>query len=184
MNSYNSDNFVAVIGILCIFGLPIAYAIAHRWWSHQERLEMIRRGITPPPDPRWAKRMARQGYDPYTYQQAMAPIPYENGNSASRQLRAGVMLAMIGLAIFIGLSFIHPGELGPWLLGGLIPMFVGLAQILLAYMSGARFTNVSMAPPPEYRTMPGPQPPEAPYGWRPGPTTELERPVRPPDTRS
>lgn len=182
MDNHISDNFVAVIGILCVFGLPIAYAIAHRWWSHQERLEMIRRGITPP-DPRWAKRMARHGFDPYA-QTGAAPIPYEgNGHSANRQLRAGVMLAMIGLAIFIGLSFIRPGHVGPWLLGGLIPMFVGFAQILLAFMSGAQFGNWTIAPPPQRRTMPGPQPPEGPYGWRPGATTELEPPIRPPEAR-
>ncbi len=179
---------VAVIAILVIFGMPLAYAISHRWWSHQERLEMIRRGITPPLDPRAARRAERVGYDPFAYSRPGAPVYAPNDATAfypDRMLRKGVTIAMIGLALLIGLSFINPGRPGPWLLGGLIPLFVGLAQIILALMSGAHFGSWTLpGPAPVQRgTMPGPPPPEGPYAWRPGPTTELEPPVRPPDIK-
>jgi uncharacterized protein DUF6249 len=188
-----SDNFVAIIAIMVIFGMPLAYAISHRWWSHQERLEMIKRGMTPPsppPDPRAARRAQRAGYDPFAYSQMHQP--YVMGDQPpqypDRVLRKGVTVAMVGLALLIGLSFISPGHPGPWLLGGLIPLFVGLAQIILALMSGAHlgvFTFQGPPPVQPHTAAPPPPPPyqEGPYGWRPGPTTELEPPVGPPDVR-
>ena len=116
------------------------------------------------------------------------------------------MIALIGLAILIGLSFIgydnsgpfnspqfHPG---PWLLAGLIPMFVGIAQIIVAVLSGARFgpAGPPSAPPPypgaagsppPYQSAPGSSPPP---GYGPEPRThsgyeELKRPTPPPDRR-
>jgi len=60
-----------------------------------------------------------------------------------------------------------PGPPGPRLLFGLIPLFVGLAQIILALMSGATFAGwrvgvppASMYPPPGER--PTPAPPQGP----------------------
>ena len=189
--SHASDNFVALIAIIVIFGMPMAWGIASRWWSHQERLEMIRRGITPPPDPRAARRAARGGYDPFAYSRPAAAYPDVDASATypDRVLRKGVTIAMVGLALLIGLSFIDTGRPGPWLLGGLIPLFVGLAQIILALMSGAHFGGFTLLGPPPVQphTMSPPPPPppphEGPYGWRPGPTTELEPPVGPPDVR-
>lgn len=197
---HNSDDFVAVIAILTIFGLPLALAIANRVYSHQERIEMIRRGMVPPIDPRWARRMSRQGFDP-SVQQA-AP---QNGTQydmmaqfqADRTLRKGITLTMIGFALFIGLFFINPDRPGPWLLGGLIPMFVGIAQIILGLLSGARIGAWGLSAPPQPPpSMPsGSQYTQAPpngnqrdvssgaYAWRPGPTPELERPTPPPDVK-
>ena len=199
----NSDDFVAVIAILVIFGLPLAYAISSRYFAHQERLAMIQRGISPPPDSRWARRAARQGwYDPSM--QAQAPAGYDPYSysewRANCSLRKGITLAMVGLALFVGLSFIDLGRPGPWLLGGLIPLFVGIAQIIIALLGGARLGPFGMMPPaglgtgepqagpPPYQQQPPPfagarDVPPGPYGWRPGPTTELEKPPSPPDTR-
>jgi len=189
--THASDNFVAIIAVMIIFGMPMAWGIASRWWSHQERLEMIKRGVTPPPDPREARRAARAGYDPYAYSRPAAPYPTIDPNHyPERSLRKGVTVAMVGLALLIGLSFIDVGRPGPWLLGGLIPLFVGLAQIILALMSGAQLGGFTLLSPPPFQhtaAPPPPQPPPAspqgPYGWRPGPTTELEPPVGPPDAR-
>ena len=67
------------------------------------------------------------------------------------QLRRGIQVACIGLALLIGLSFIgfHDGRYvyGPWLLGGLIPMFVDIAQIISAVLSGAQFGLVAARTP-------------------------------------
>ncbi|MGH7683346.1 MAG: hypothetical protein ACREMT_03285, partial [Vulcanimicrobiaceae bacterium] len=101
------------------------------------------------------------------------------------QLRRGIGTTCIGVALLIGLSFIgYSGDgtfrLGPWLLGGLIPMFVGIAQIVNAMIAGATFpgarmTGTGVPPPP-----PGAQPPPSgPYTYRPGSTEELPR-TKPP----
>jgi len=200
-----ADTIVPVIAVICIFGLPLTYAIVNRVLAHQERLEMLKRGITPPPDPKWAKRMARAGwYDPRAYgagapqggmQPGFDPSCYSDPN---RMLRKGITLVCVGIALTVGLSFINPGRPGPWLLGGLIPMFVGIAQVVIAMLSGAggAATNIFAGPGPgmppagEQAQAPG-QPFTAPrdvtpggYGaWRPGSATGLEKPPSPPDVR-
>ncbi|HKU66171.1 MAG TPA: DUF6249 domain-containing protein, partial [Candidatus Baltobacteraceae bacterium] len=131
-----SDTIVPLAGILVVFGLPLTYAIVNRVLAHQERLEMIKHGVVPPPDPKWAKRMGKTGwYDPRAYgmQPGAAPPGYYDAcgmyGDPNRQLRKGISLVCIGIALTVGLSFISPGRPGPWLLGGLIPMFVGIAQV-------------------------------------------------------
>src|SRR5579884_8959 len=192
------DNFVAVIAVLCIFGLPMAYAIASRYFAHQERLAMIQRGVVPP-DKHWAKQAARQGWcDPGpSNPQSYDAYGYADWQ-ANRSLRKGITLAMIGFALLVGLSFIDVGRPGPWLLGGLIPMFVGIAQIIIAIISGARFGPIGMDAPPSAPGVAQPQAqqyqepppfagtrdvPPGPYAWRPGSTTEIQKPPSPPDTR-
>ncbi len=183
-------DFVAVIAILAIFGCPIAYAMSSRWYAHQERMAMIQRGMTPPISPRAARRYGPSG--------AAVPPSFDMDAAewqANRQLHKGIVLAMIGLALFIGLSFINLSRPGAWLLGGLIPLFIGIAQIIIALLSGARLGGFSLGssphPGPSAATPPNAdpfQPPPrdvtpGPYAWRPGTTTELERPPSPPDQR-
>ncbi len=199
-NVMDSDNIVAAIAVICIFGAPIAAWIVSRVFAHQERMEMLRRGFVPPPNSRDMRRAMKHGWTPG--QAAGPPInqyQYETDFYAQHQLRRGIQVACIGFALLIGLGFIgYRGDgtlvYGPWLLGGLIPLFVGIAQIIGAVVSGATFgvpTSVrrfgpSSGPgvaPPEYSnesTVSGPT-----YGgWRPGSVPEIEKPASPPDYRS
>ncbi|GAC1401853.1 MAG: hypothetical protein NVSMB64_00720 [Candidatus Velthaea sp.] len=198
---------VGALAIICIFGAPVAAFVIMRVLAHRERIEMIRRGMVPPTGwsaRRWTNVNAGVPYDNPVPGAAprWSPGPQDT-DSPDRSLRKGIMTSLVGLAILIGLSFfgyypeggpfnsptIHPG---PWLLGGLIPMFVGIAQIIVALLSGARIAPVSSAP--NY-------PPQAPFGapppaagapdariYEPEPRThsgyeELTRPVPPPDRR-
>jgi len=176
-----TDNSAAAFIAFLIFGLPMGYAIVNRYLTYQERLEMIRHGIVPPPDPRMLRRMARYG--------ATAPDAYyaASANQAQRLLRSGVIVTMVGFALTVGLSFIEPGHPGPWLIGGLVPMFIGIAQIILAVLQGVSVRVAQFGPPPPAGQPPFQQPPQQPpnaWAWRPGPTTELEKPVSPPDRTS
>jgi hypothetical protein len=210
------SDLIAIPIVLIIFGGPIAYAIVNRVFAHQERIEMIRRGMAPPPDPRLMRKMAKaKWFDPGTYgygaqygqpqeQQPYVPPPYDPYGytlyQANRQLRGGIVVTLVGFALLVGLSFVRPGHPGPWLLGGLIPLFVGIAQVILALLSGAQLGGFTLSQPPpqqqpNQQAQAGPsqqQPPFGasrpdvsgpPYGWRPGPTSELERPTPPPDVR-
>jgi hypothetical protein len=127
---------------------------------------------------------------------------YHTDFYAQQQLRKGMQVAFIGLALLIGLGFIgYRGDgsfvYGPWLLGGLIPLFVGIAQIIGAVMSGATFGSAATrqrfdasggtgptagtGAPAGSAVPPGP----ASYGgWRPGSIPEIEKPASPPDYRS
>jgi hypothetical protein len=187
-----------------VIGLPVTLAIVSRYMAHQERMEYIRRGMVPPPmppDPQMMRKAMKFGAwpppgPPPTPGATFAPY-YDPSFYAQHQLRRGIQVAFIGLALLIGLSFIgyHGGTYvyGPWLLGGLIPMFVGIAQIIGAVLSGAQLGNVNVStgpphaaqgaePPPAAHT--SGIPPSGPYaGWRPGPIPEIEKPPSPPDYR-
>ena len=192
-----SDNLVAGLAIMLIFGAPIAAWIVSRVLVHQERMEMIRRGVVPPPG-------GMRGMPPPGWQAGPIPPPqagkrgvypgYEDTSCAQRQLRKGITVAFVGLAIFIGLSFIGMDDgrftPGPWLIGGLVPTFVGIAQIINALLNGAQLPSFgagnpsahsgNFGPPPPG---PPPQTPAGPYAWRPGPTPEIEPPSQPPQQR-
>ena len=61
-------------------------------------------------------------------------------------LWAGVITAMCGLALLLGLSTIG---IGVWLLGGLVPLFVGLGMVFVYFTGGAaRRPRVEKEVPP------------------------------------
>jgi hypothetical protein len=199
---------VGALAIILIFGFPVAAWIVSRVLAHNEYMAMLRMGIVPPPDSKYARRAMRQGWAPpppgaaygVTPPPTAAPNSYDPyayaAYGAQRQLNKGIQVSMIGMALLIGLSFIGTLSghmLGPWLLGGLIPLFVGIAQIISAVLAGAQFglpgqtqqmPNSAFGPSPSAGAPP-PQPPPTGdvYGWRPGPTPEIQKPAQPPDPR-
>ena len=57
-------------------------------------------------------------------------------------LRWGIIITSIGFALTLGLHFIgsdspndYPLHLGPWMLGGFVPLFLGIGLILLHYLT-------------------------------------------------
>lgn len=50
-------------------------------------------------------------------------------------LWAGLITAMVGLALLLGLATLGTG---PWLLGGLLPLFIGLGMVLIYFVGGGR----------------------------------------------
>lgn len=57
-------------------------------------------------------------------------------------LRWGVIVTTLSLALTLGLYLLgffwadnYPLHLGPWMLGGLIPLFLGLALVLIHYVT-------------------------------------------------
>ena len=57
-------------------------------------------------------------------------------------LRWGIVITALGLALTIGLYLIgfasadnYPLHLGPWMLGGFVPLFLGLGLVLLHYLT-------------------------------------------------
>ena len=179
---------VPIVAILCVFGLPVFAFVVFRVLAHRERIELIRHGMAPNPSGRdW--RAARTAYVP-----GPPPQNEEELSDPRCLLRKGITVAMIGFALLIGLGFIglhdtgvgyviHPG---PWLLGGLIPLFVGLAQVIIELLSGATLgpPRYAAAPPPNLYGVPTSPPPppgaaptyEGSYTYRPGATQELRKP--------
>ncbi len=194
------SDLIPMVAIIFIFGAPIAAFIVSRILAHQERMEMLRRGIVPPPNPRDLRRAMKYGWTPSATQAPPDQYGYQTDFYAQQQLRRGMQVAFIGLALLIGLGFIgYHGDgtffPGPWLLGGLIPLFVGIAQIIGAVLGGAsfgppsarqRFTTTSSGSTSTPGTPAGSSVPPGPAygGWRPGPIPEIEKPASPPDYRT
>jgi hypothetical protein len=177
LHGADPDLVIPIVGIFFIFGLPVIAWLVHRAMAfrenemkHLERIEMLRRGmipgetipnVMPPPG---ASRMPSQ----------------MSTSEAHEALRKGLTLAAIGLAITIGLSFIG---WGPWLIGGLIPLFIGIVQVAFAVLSGSALPPQSHVPPPPQAPPSAPassQTFEGSYTYRPGATQELRPPSPPP----
>ncbi len=61
-----------------------------------------------------------------------------DSKSSKGFLRWGILIAAIGFALTIGLYFfgfdsadVYPLHLGPWMLGGFVPLFLGIGLILI-----------------------------------------------------
>ena len=57
-------------------------------------------------------------------------------------LRWGILVTALGLALSLGLYFVgfdsaenYPFHLGPWMLGGFVPLFLGLGLILSHFLT-------------------------------------------------
>ncbi len=197
------EQLVPLFAIFFLFGAPVAAWIISRVLAHQERMAMIRQGYMPPPDLRAMRRGTWQGPVPPPPGPGMQMPPpmggaYDPAYYAQMAMNKGIRITFVGFALLIGLSFIgmHGGTFypGPWLLGGLVPMFVGIGQIISAVLGGARLPGMiagnqshqgaNFGPPPGPSPGPTPPPPSSgPYAWRPGSTPEIEKPVQPPDLR-
>lgn len=195
------SDLIPLFAIFFIFGAPVTAWIISRVLAHRERMEMLQRGIVPPPNARDMRRAMKYGWTPGSAAPGSTPNQYfyETDFFAQQQLRKGIQVAFIGFALLIGLGFIgYRGDgqyvYGPWLLGGLIPLFVGIAQIIGAVLSGATFgpptarQRVGPAPTGEPNSTQGSaggtMPPGPTYGgWRPRSTPEIEKPASPPDYR-
>ena len=62
--------------------------------------------------------------------------------SGNGLLRWGIIIAALGLALSLGLypigfssGFDYPLRLGPWMLGGFVPLFLGLGLIILHFLT-------------------------------------------------
>ena len=140
------DALIPLFAFFFVFGAPCAVWLVSRVLAHHERMEMLRTRH------RAAAKRARHAARDESMAGRRAMTPQGMSNQyldypdfyAQHQLRRGVQVAFIGLALLIGLGFIgYHGDgtfvYGPWLLGGLIPLFVGIAQIIGAVLGGASF---------------------------------------------
>ncbi|MBV8298150.1 MAG: hypothetical protein JO083_01125 [Candidatus Eremiobacteraeota bacterium] len=213
----HDDSIIAVVAVMFVFGAPVVAFIVARALRHQERIEMIRRGIVPPdftdrrayrawrkagspwPPPGAQQAGPQPGQAPWVQPPPAAPwTPPED--DPQRALFKGIRIALIGFALTIGLGALFGGFSGnPAVLGGLIPMFVGIAQIIIALISGAQLPWIApqvtfIPPPPHQPGAPPPPPPPPGYGSQPPPAQpppwaerprfeELSKPTPPPDVR-
>ena len=126
---------IVLIGWLIALAIFFGFIVFLRYLQHREHMAMINSGMNP-------AALRRQRH-------------------SAGMLRAGLITAMVGLTLTIGLYPIGyilppifasiPLHIGPWLLPGLIPLGVGIALIISYYLERD-------VPPPDYdKQMPIPR---------------------------
>jgi hypothetical protein len=114
-----SENVLVILaGWLIALAIFFAFIVLIRYLQHREHMAMISTG--------------------------MHPASLQRQRRSRGILRAGLIIAMVGLTLTIGLYPIGyilppmfatiPFHLGPWLLPGLIPLGVGVALISSYYL--------------------------------------------------
>ncbi len=97
---------------LGLFATIFAIIFANNYLKYRRDMAMIQRGL----DPR-------------------TPLGAQPQDFAAFRMERGLTLTGIGLALTIGLGFIG---FGPWLLGGLVPLFIGLSRLLAVLLERER----------------------------------------------
>lgn len=123
-------NSLVAVGLewLATLALFLTGIIFVRYLEHRERMTMIKQGLVP--------------------EAFGGPERRGSVRRGAGILRGGLITAMVGMAVTIGLYNLGyllpapfnavPGQLGPWLLPGLIPTAVGIALIASYYLAPPR----------------------------------------------
>ncbi|NLV73946.1 MAG: hypothetical protein GXY52_04580 [Chloroflexi bacterium] len=119
----------AVIWLLLV--TVLLFLTLHRYLAFKERVALAQLG--------------------YTSESLEQDIPRRSGKRGV--LWGGILTAMSGLALLLGLSTLG---MGVWLLGGLVPLFIGIGLVLIYFLLG----NAPEVPAPELTAETNDQPPE------------------------
>ena len=107
------EGFLVCAGLLGSLLIFFGFILAMRWIGHKETMTMIEKGLMRPPKAR------------------------RNSKAA---LVWGILLAAIGIALTVGMwplgNLVDPDRayflgFGPWMVIGLLPLFFGLALVLI-----------------------------------------------------
>ena len=109
-----NDDFIPVIGISSVLIIVLGFIAIMRYITYKENLLFAEKGL-------------------------IRPIEQKNGKGL---LRWGITITALGAAFTLGLYPLgftsgdeYPLHLGPWMLGGFVPLFLGLGLTLLHYLT-------------------------------------------------
>ena len=107
------DGLIPCLGVVGIIAIIFAFLAFLRYMNYKETLALAEKGLTKP-----------------------------ESKSGKGLLRWGIVLTSLGFALSLGLYFIgfnsptnYPLHLGPWMLGGFVPLFLGLGLVLLHFLT-------------------------------------------------
>jgi len=107
------NDIIPCLGVIGILTIIFGFLAFLRYMNYKETLALAEKGLTKP-----------------------------ESKSNKGLLRWGIIIASLGLALSLGLYFIgfnspndYPLHLGPWMLGGFVPLFLGLGLVLLHYLT-------------------------------------------------
>ena len=179
-----SDVLIVLIIFVLFPSVVLGFILLSRYLTYRETLTMIQHGINPSPPP--LPMMTRGAPVPPRVMMVAPPT----GGGGRGILIWGLVLSGIGLALTLALwpigfiansasgnSVNFPLGLGPWMLAGFVPLFVGLALILgYVIMRPERNANLQPAwtPTPGFPTGAEGTGPAYPARWTPGPPVVQE----------
>lgn len=107
------DGLIPCLGVIGILVIIFGFLAFLRYMNYKETLALAEKGLTKP-----------------------------ETKSGKGLLRWGIVLTSLGLALSLGLYFIgfnsptdYPLHFGPWMLGGFVPLFLGLGLVLLHFLT-------------------------------------------------
>ena len=107
------DAFVTCFGTIVVLAIIFSFVAFLRYMNYKETLALAEKGLTRP-----------------------------NAKNTKGLLRWGIVITALGIALTLGLYPIgffagenYPLHLGPWMLGGFVPLFLGLGLVLLHYLT-------------------------------------------------
>ena len=107
------DGLIPCLGVVGILVIIFGFLAFLRYMNYKETLALAEKGLTKP-----------------------------EGKSGKGLLTWGIIITSLGLALSLGLYFIgfnspndYPLHLGPWMLGGFVPLFLGIGLILVHYLT-------------------------------------------------
>ena len=107
------DALIVCLGIIGMLVVIFGFLAFLRYMNYRETIALAEKGLTKP-----------------------------ETKSGKGLLRWGIVLTSLGFALSLGLYFIgfnspndYPLHLGPWMLGGFVPLFLGLGLVLLHYLT-------------------------------------------------
>jgi hypothetical protein len=107
------DGLIPCLGVIGVLVIIFGFLAFLRYMNYKETLALAEKGLTKP-----------------------------ESKSNKNLLRWGIVITALGFALTLGLYTIgfasanqYPLHLGPWMLGGFVPLFLGIGLILLHYLT-------------------------------------------------
>ena len=107
------NDLIPCLGVIGTLVIIFGFLAFLRYMNYKETLALAEKGLTKP-----------------------------EAKSGKGLLTWGIVITSLGLALSLGLYFIgfnspndYPLHLGPWMLGGFVPLFLGIGLILIHYLT-------------------------------------------------
>ncbi len=108
------NDLIPCLGIIGVLAIIFGFLAFLRYMNYKETIALAEKGLSRP----------------------------ESKSGKKRLLHWGIVIASIGFALSLGLYPLgfnsgnnYPLHFGPWMLGGFVPLFLGLGLILLHYLT-------------------------------------------------